>query len=206
MKRVGIVDVGIGNLGSLTGAVEGLGFDVLPVRDAAAIDDCQNLILPGVGAFAHGMASIDAAGLRQPLLDYVAAGRPLMGICLGMQILFADGQEGGAMQGLGLIPGRIRRMCETDGMPLPHVGWNTVNLSRQHDVLTGIKPGVDFYFVHSYCAACDAEWVFGRTAYSEIFPAIVARGSVMGVQFHAEKSQRNGLRLLENFCWWDGSC
>lgn len=206
MKSIGIVDVGIGNLGSITGAVEGLGFDVLPVHGPGDVDACDNLILPGVGAFTRGMAAIDAAGLRGALAAYAAAGRPLMGICLGMQILFDDGEEGGGAKGLGLIPGHIRRMREVAGMPLPHVGWNTVDLVRKHPVLDGIKVGVDFYFVHGYCADCADGCVLGKTDYSEAFPAIVAAGSVIGVQFHAEKSQKNGLRLLENFCWWDGSC
>ncbi|MBN2752904.1 MAG: imidazole glycerol phosphate synthase subunit HisH [Rhodospirillaceae bacterium] len=206
MKTIGIIDTGIGNLGSLSGALEGLGFDPLLLKDASMIDDCENLILPGVGAFAHSILALDASGFRQPLLDYAKAGRPLLGICLGMQILFSEGDEGGSSAGLGLIPGRIRHLSQDNGFPLPHIGWNTVNFTQKHEILCGIKSDIDFYFVHSYCAECEDSHVLATTEYSETFPSIVFHSSVIGAQFHPEKSQRSGLKLLENFCWWNGTC
>jgi glutamine amidotransferase len=206
MSRVGIIDTGICNLGSLVGALESLGFDPEPVRDPAAIEGCNRLLLPGVGAFAHAMTRIQAAGLDRPIRQGMAAGKPLLGICLGMQLLFEHGEEGEVRAGLGLLPGRVRRMREEVAAPLPHVGWNELLPGQAHPLLDGIKPGVDFYFTHSFCAETAPGIVVAAAEYGELFPAIVARGNVVGVQFHPEKSQRNGLRLLENFCLWDGSC
>ena len=206
MSRIGIVDTGICNLGSLVGALESLGFDPEPVRDPAAIEDCGRLLLPGVGAFAHGMARLEGAGLAEPIRRIAAAGNPVLGICLGMQILFEHGEEGEVRAGLGLLRGHVRRIREDATAPLPHVGWNELLSVRPHPLLDRIKPGVDFYFTHSFCADADPGIVVAGAEYGERFAAVVASGNVVGVQFHPEKSQRNGLRLLENFCLWDGSC
>lgn len=206
MNRVGIVDVGIGNVGSLKSAVYELSFDYQLVRQPGDLADCDTLILPGVGAFAHGMGALSAAGLIDPVRGHVAAGKPMLGICLGMQMLFEHGEEGGGAAGLGLIPGRVRRLRDVPDMPLPHVGWNALHRAAAHPVLDDIRADVDFYFVHSFCAECDSDFVLGTSDYSEVFPAVVGRGSVLGMQFHPEKSQRNGLRMLENFCHWDGRC
>lgn len=207
MSLVGIIDVGIGNLGSLKSAVYELGFDVGLVREPAGLDECSSVILPGVGSFAHGMQAIEAAGLVIPIRAHVDSGRPLLGICLGMQLLFEEGEEGGIFNGLGLMPGKVRRFDDRPTFQVPHVGWNDVSMLRPHPVLKGIKPGVDFYFVHSYRVECAAEYIVGSTSYGEEFPSIVASArNIVGVQFHPEKSQRSGLRLLENFCLWDGRC
>jgi imidazole glycerol-phosphate synthase subunit HisH len=206
MRAVGIIDIGIGNLGSIAGAVTSLGFDVVPIRRPSDLAQAELAILPGVGAFSHAMDKIDRAQLRQPLRQWVEAGKPLLGICLGMQLLFDSGNEGGDAQGLGLIPGVIRRLPEEDGPRLPHVGWNEIALHSAHPVMKDVKQGVDFYFVHSYAADCDPSSIVASTDYGIRFPSIVARGSVVGTQFHCEKSQRNGLQLLEAFCWWNGQC
>lgn len=206
MRSVGIIDVGIGNLGSISGAVMSLGFDVLSVRQPSTLDQVEVAILPGVGAFSHAMEEIDRADMRHALRRFAEEGRPLLGICLGMQLLFAHGEEGGASDGLGLIPGVVRRLQEMDGVHLPHVGWNEIAVRRDHPVLKGVKQGVDFYFVHSYRGECESNAVIAETRYGELFPSIVGNGSVIGTQFHCEKSQKNGLKLLENFCWWDGRC
>jgi glutamine amidotransferase len=206
MNRIGIIDVGIGNLGSLRGAVYELGADVDIVASPEDVLASEALILPGVGSFAHGMQAIESAGLRDAIRGHVADGRPLLGICLGMQLLFGHGDEGGGYAGLNLIPGAVRRFPERPGHHVPHVGWNDVAMRGSHPLWQGIKPGVDFYFVHSYRVECDAEYVLGETEYGETFPSAVAFANVLGVQFHPEKSQRNGLRLLENFCHWDGKC
>lgn len=206
MRPVGIVDIGIGNLGSIAGAVTSLGFDVVPVRQPSELDQAEVVILPGVGAFSHAVEKIDRAGMRQPLRQWADAGKPLLGICLGMQLLFESGDEGGAADGLGLIPGTVRRLPEDNGLRLPHVGWNEIRLNSAHPVMKSVKQGVDFYFVHSYAAECDPSHIVASTEYGIRFPSIIGRGSVLGTQFHCEKSQRNGLQLLEAFCWWDGRC
>jgi imidazole glycerol-phosphate synthase subunit HisH len=206
MNLIGIIDVGVGNLGSLKSAVYELGFDTCLIQTPNAMAECASVILPGVGSFAYGMFAIEKAGLVKPIRNHVAEGKPLLGICLGMQLLFSDGAEGGGCRGLGLIPGTVRKFQERPSFHVPHVGWNDVSLVREHPVWQRIKPGVDFYFVHSYRAECDARYVVGNTDYGEDFPSVVAFGSVMGVQFHPEKSQRNGLRVLENFCSWNGEC
>ncbi len=206
MKLVGIIDVGIGNLGSLKSAVYELGFDVCLVKTPDMLAGCGSMILPGVGSFSHGMRVIKEAGLVELIRAHVANGKPLLGICLGMQLLFDEGNEGGACKGLSLIPGTVRRLRKHSSFHLPHVGYNEVTIVRQHPVWQGIKPDVDFYFVHSYRAECDSEYIVGSTEYGEEFPSIVSKGSVVSVQFHPEKSQHNGLRMLENFCLWDGQC
>ncbi len=129
-----------------------------------------------------------------------------MGICLGMQILADMGTEGGDIQGLGLIPGRVVPI-DAPGLSLPHVGWNNVHQTQPHPLLESIRNNVDFYFVHSYRFETeDSRHVLARTEYGSWFPSFVAKGNVAGAQFHPEKSQANGLRLLDNFCCWDGTC
>lgn len=204
---IGILSIGLGNLRSVENAVYQNGFDPLSVSDAARLDDLTHLIIPGVGNFGAAMPEIDRRGLRPAILDFVASGRPVMGTCLGMQLLMAVGEEGGINEGLGLISGRVVRMTPPDGYRLPHVGWNVVEMRRDHPVCEGIKSRRDFYFVHSYTAKCDDEGdVIGETDHGSSITAIVGRANVIGFQFHPEKSQVNGLKLVENFCAWDGKC
>lgn len=204
---IGILSIGLGNLRSVENAVYQNGFDSLSVSDATKFDDLTHLIIPGVGNFGAAMPEIDRRGLRPAILDFVASGRPVMGACLGMQLLMAVGEEGGTNDGLGLIPGRVVRMTPPEGCRLPHVGWNVVDMRRDHPVCEGIKSRRDFYFVHSYMAKCDDEAdVIGETDHGAPVTAIVGRANVIGFQFHPEKSQVNGLKLVENFCAWDGKC
>ena len=204
---IGIIDVGIGNLGSLRGALYSQGWDTQTVRSAADLINVTHLFLPGVGSFAAAMRSLRAAGLVEPIRQYAADGHPIMGICLGMQLLADHGVEGGASEGLGLIPGKVVPLDVPATLRLPHVGWNVLHPRQSHRLLEGIRPNVDFYFVHSYCFDVEREAdVVGTTEYGVTYPSFVASGSVVGVQFHPEKSQRNGLRLLDNFCLWDGTC
>jgi glutamine amidotransferase len=203
---LGVIDTGLCNLGSLTGALESLGCDPRPVSDSASVASCDSVILPGVGAFALGMRAISQLGLVSAVKDHVAAGKPLLGICLGMQLLFETGSEGETTTGLGILPGSVRRMAEAHGLPLPHVGWNDLDILRPHPLFRRLKPGVDFYFTHSYRADAPQGLVVATARYSEVFPAAVGRANVLGVQFHPEKSQKSGLRLLENFAEWDGRC
>ena len=204
---IGIIDVGIGNIGSLRGALYSQGWDTQTVATARDMTDITHLFLPGVGSFAVAMRRLHAAGLVDQIRQHAADGRPIMGICLGMQLLADRGVEGGASEGLGLIPGDVAQL-ETDlKLRLPHVGWNVLRPQQPHALLKGIRTDVDFYFVHSYFFKARREAdIVGTTEYGMSYPSFVASGSVVGVQFHPEKSQRNGLRLLDNFCLWDGAC
>lgn len=206
MNQIGIIDVGIGNIGSLNSAIYELGFDVCLVNDLDTLNNCDSLILPGVGSFYHGMSAIKAAGLIKPINNHITDKKPLLGICLGMQLLFDYGNEGRSNKGLGFIPGTVDRIKEKKSFHIPHVGWNTVTQVQNHPILHGIKSDVDFYFVHSYRVKCNSKYVIGNTEYSETFPTIVFNDSIVGMQFHPEKSQKNGLRILENFCLWGGNC
>lgn len=204
---IGIIDVGIGNQGSVREAIYSLGHDPVPVRCADDLGGLSHLILPGVGAFSHAMGRLNDSGLLAPIRRFAAQGRPLLGICLGMQLLADSGDEDGPTPGLGLIGGRIAVIAERGLFRVPHVGWNEVRCPRPHPVFAGVKPGIDFYFVHSYeFLAAKPDTVIGLTDHGKDIVCAVAAGSAVGVQFHPEKSQRNGLRLLENFCAWDGRC
>lgn len=205
--RIGIVDVGIGNLGSLHHAVHSQGWDSISVSSPEDFSDISHLILPGVGAFASAMARLSEANLIESIQNFAATGRPVMGICLGMQILAEKGVEGGETLGLNLIPGDVVPIEQQSGLRLPHVGWNESRQIREHPLLKGIRNDVDFYFVHSYrFVAAFSYTVLAETDYGECFPSIIGKGNVVGVQFHPEKSQANGLRLLDNFCLWGGAC
>lgn len=204
---VGILNLDMGNLRSVSNAVDQLGFDVRMVEAADELEQLTHLIIPGVGAFGAAMRKLQDRGLVEPIRRFAASGRPVLGLCLGMQLLTARGEEGGDMPGLGLVPGAVRRLDEALVPAVPHVGWNSVAMKRGHPVLAEVKSGVDFYFVHSFTVrTADAGDVLGTTEYGEEFPAIIGRGNVVGFQFHPEKSQANGLRLIENFCGWDGRC
>lgn len=203
---IGILDIGMGNLRSVENAVYQNGFESIVVATAANFDNLTHLILPGVGNFGAAVPELIARQLKQPILDFVASGRPLLGTCLGMQLLMSSSEEGDNNRGLDLIAGPVRRL-RGDGLRIPHVGWNILNVIRPHPVFEGIKSGCDFYFVHSYVAACEKEDdLLATTDYGGDVPAVVGHANVVGVQFHPEKSQLNGLRLIENFCRWDGNC
>lgn len=207
MNRVGIVNVEMGNLRSVSNAIHSLGYDFHLVSVPAELPDVSHLVIPGVGSFRAAMERICRAGLHGPIREFAAAGRPVLGVCLGMQVLASEGEEGGRVHGLDLIPGRVVRL-DPDRVPaIPHVGWNEVRLESRHPVITGVPSGADFYFVHSYHLIPERPGdVYGRTDCGQAVASIVATGNVVGFQFHPEKSQRNGLRLLENFCAWDGRC
>jgi glutamine amidotransferase len=203
---IGVLNIGMGNLRSVENAVYQLGFEPLVVEHQEGFDDLTHLILPGVGNFSAAMPEIDARELKQPILDFVASGRPLLGTCLGMQLLMGMSDEGGLHGGLGLIAGKVGRL-QGEGLRVPHVGWNVLNMTRPHPIFHGVKKGRDFYFVHSYAAVCEQqEDLLASTEYGGPVTAVVGRANVVGVQFHPEKSQVNGLRLIENFCNWDGKC
>jgi imidazole glycerol phosphate synthase glutamine amidotransferase subunit len=194
-----VVDYGAGNLVSIEQALTGVGADVTITRDPATLTAADALVVPGVGAAAPAMARLAAAGLVDPIRAWIAGGRPYLGICLGLQLLFDGSDEDGAVT-LGVIAGRTTRLV--DAPTLPHIGWNQVERTREHAAFAGIAPGADFYFVHSYAGSPvgpDAErTVLARTTHGGSFVSAVARDNVLGVQFHPERSGSDGLRLLEN--------
>jgi glutamine amidotransferase len=199
---VAIVDYGMGNLDSVARAVEECGGRPRVTHDEDEIGTAAAVILPGVGAFARGMASIRERGLDAVLRDGVAErGVPLLGLCLGMHLLAGRGTEGGETEGLDLIPGEVRRFAPGDpSLRVPHVGWNEVEVVRPSPLFAGLPSGKDFYFVHSFhFAPEDARDVVATTRYGGEFVSVVQRENVFGVQFHPEKSQRTGFALLRNF-------
>ena len=206
MESVGVLDLEMGNLRSLCNALYSLGADPVVVHDPAALHGLTHLLIPGVGSFRAAMSNVARLGFRDPLHLFADSGRPILGICLGMQILSDRGEEGGAIDGLGLVPGEVVRLDGEPAPRLPHVGWNSVTFRGAHPLVAGIRDKKDFYFVHSYAFREAGPHAFAVTDYGRTFPSIVGRGNVAGVQFHPEKSQRNGLQLLENFCGWNGRC
>lgn len=206
-RLIGILDLGFGNLKSLSNAIYQNGFDPVLVKDGSIINDFSHFVIPGVGNFAAAVSAIERKQLRSHFKKFVDSGRPLMGLCLGMQLLATVGTEGGASRGLGFIPGQVTIITPGKDLRIPHVGWNNVKLRHLHPVLEGLKPNCDFYFVHSYEMICDFdEDLIAVTDYGSAIAAVVGRKNVIGFQFHPEKSQLNGLVLISNFCNWDGKC
>jgi len=202
MSTVAIIDYGMGNLASVARAVDVCGGTPLITDRASEVTSASRIILPGVGAFADGMAELRKRGLDTVLAEEVREkGIPLLGICLGMQLLAASGTEGAPTKGLGFVDGEVLRLEAAEpGARIPHVGWNSVDQSRPCSLFDGIESGKDFYFVHSYHFLCAREHnVVARTPYCGGFVSCVQDNHVFGVQFHPEKSQKPGLRLLENF-------
>ena len=200
---VGILDIGLGNVASLANAVYQQGVEVIYLKDPEKIDDCSHLILPGVGHYSFGMERIKATGFSKVLPKFIDSGRPLMGVCLGMQLLCNGSDEDGGGNGLGVFDGEFKRF--SDDIRVPHMGWNEVNWLNEHPVNEGVKSGKDFYFVHSYFLDSSIS-VLSTTDYQDNFVSSITDKNVVGFQFHPEKSQGNGLKVIENFCWWDGLC
>lgn len=198
--RVCILDYGAGNVGSVRNALEPLAGSVKISNAPADVADATHVVLPGVGAFAASMARIrERFDLDRLDRDVRRAGKPFLGICVGLQVLAERGLEFGAAQGLGWLRGEVRRIDAGD-LPLPHVGWNSVEAAGPHPLLRRFPAAPDFYFLHSYrWADGDPADVRATCAYGETFPCVLARDNVMGVQFHPEKSQKAGRVLLENF-------
>jgi len=202
MKTV-IVDYGMGNLRSVQKAIESLGFVADITSDPAALDLADKVILPGVGEFGTAMHELEERKLLQPVKDVIAAGKPVMGICLGMQLLLDGSEESPDAAGLGAIKGVCRKFMPAHKMPVPQMGWNNVCFEESRpDVVRmfdGIPQNSYYYFVHSYYADCENAAVAACTEYGHRYPSVLLKGNLFAAQFHPEKSQTNGLRLLKNF-------
>jgi glutamine amidotransferase len=198
VKQVVIVDYGAGNLRSVARAVAYNGYEPLVSCEAKAVATAEALILPGVGAACDTMRNLQDGDLVSPIRDYIASGRPFLGVCMGQQALLSYSEEGGVHACLDVIPGRVKRLPA--GLKVPHMGWNRVHQRVPHPVFYGIEDGAYFYFVHSfYPAPDDPDVVIGETEYGVTFASVLARDNLVATQFHPEKSGEAGLRFYANF-------
>lgn len=198
---IAIVDYGVGNLFSLARSFAAIGVEVEITADPEKLRAADKILLPGVGAFGDAADKLRATGLDKVVIEQANAGKPLMGICLGMQLLFDEGLEYGCHKGLGLIPGRVISISEVipQGLKIPHMGWNGLNFQKESPLLSKIKDGDCVYFVHSFCATeCD-DAVIATAEYGAPVTAAVQKNNVFGCQFHPEKSGTVGLNILRAF-------
>jgi imidazole glycerol-phosphate synthase subunit HisH len=194
---IAVLDYGMGNLRSVARAIERVGGEAAITADPMEAAGAGALILPGVGAFGACMSNLRTSGLDEVVTEFAASGRPMLGVCLGMQVLYERSEESPG-PGLGLFAGRVRRLASAEGVKVPHTGWNEVEWAADHPFVRGIPSGTRFYFVHSY-AADPGPHAVGIARHGRAFAAAVARGSVFGTQFHPEKSGEAGLSLYEAF-------
>ena len=204
--RITVVDYKSGNLTSVALALGALGYEPHVTDRAAEVAAAERVVFPGVGAAGSAMQNLAAAGLDEALREVHARGRPILGICIGCQVLFETSEEDGGTTCLGLLSGAVRRFRFPDGVArkVPHMGWNEVHFLRDHPVLEGVPPESQFYFVHSYHpASVNESAVYGEAIYGDVrFPAAVAKDNLVAVQFHPEKSGKPGLQLFDNFLRW----
>ena len=203
---VGIIHCGTGNIGSVANAIEHLGGDARIVNSPGELEECERIILPGVGSFLEGMGSMRSKGFETALqLHAIELKKPTLGICLGMQLMAAYGTEGGGCRGLGWFDGSVEKLVPgTSAERIPHVGWNQLTIHREHDLLRGVPIQTDFYFVHSYAMkVANENELIASCDYASGVAAIVGRDNIFATQFHPEKSQDSGLKILENFLDWN---
>ena len=198
-REIVVVDYDAGNLRSVQRALEAVGEHPRVTSDPRDIEYAEALVLPGVGSAQDCMRKLDVRGLIQPLRDYAASGRPFLGVCVGLQLLFEGSEEGGGVACLGILPGTVKRFPQVNGLKVPQIGWNDVAFQRAHPLLEEIPNGAYFYFVHSYYAEPTPQLTIASAEYGVEFAAIVARDNVVATQFHPEKSADFGLRLYANF-------
>ena len=197
MTQVVILDYGLGNLRSVKKGLEKAGADTVITSDLDVMADADGVLLPGVGAFSEGMEKLSA--MKSALYDYVKE-RPILGICLGMQMLLEIGEEYGIHEGLGLVPGSVKRFPDRDGFKIPHMGWNNLRIEKKDSPLfKGVPDGSYVYFVHSYYADTSLEYTLTSTDYILRYASAIQNGNAYGTQFHPEKSGAVGLKILENF-------
>lgn len=195
---IGIIDYGMGNLKSIFKAIRYLGYQVKLVKEPADLKSVSGMILPGVGAFPKAMENLKKLGYPTMIKTMIKQGKPILGICLGMQLLFARGYEGMAVSGLEILPGEVRRIKSAENLKIPHMGWNRLQI-KKHPLWQGLSSESFMYFVHSYALQQMTADVIGTTFYGQEIPVAVAHNNVLGVQFHPEKSGREGLMILNNF-------
>jgi glutamine amidotransferase len=200
---IAIIDYGMGNLRSVSKAFEAVGHQAVVTRDARVIGNAGHVVLPGVGAFGDCMANIEQYGLVEPIHAAIRSGKPFLGICLGLQVLFSESEEFGPHKGLDIIPGKVRRFAAGSELKVPHIGWNQVHLQRACPIFDGIADGAEWYFVHSYFVAPgDTQVAATTTTYGVPFVSSIWKDNLVACQFHPEKSQAVGLRLIKNFGAW----
>ena len=199
---IGIVDYNMGNLASVINAFKRVGVKIEVQSDPSKLDQYEKLILPGVGAFGDAMEHLRSNGMEEAVKAFAASGKPLMGICLGMQLLFESSEEFGPNVGLGLIPGKVVAFDEAafdHPKKVPHMGWNELFVQKETPIFKGLPKAFYLYFVHSYHAVCDDKYAIGKTYYGYPFVSAVRNGNIYGIQPHPEKSHENGLKIIENF-------
>lgn len=205
MSQVVIIDYGMGNLRSVQKAFEQVGCSAVVTADPAVVAEADKLVLPGVGAFRDCMRNLDVGGFVAPIKAHVASGKPFLGICLGLQLLFTESEEFGRHQGLGIIPGKVVRFPDVareagETLKVPHMGWNRIAIRRPAPLYQGVPEGSFVYFVHSYYVVPEDPAVIAtETGYGRPFCSSIWRDNVMATQFHPEKSQAVGLKMLRNF-------
>ena len=196
MSKIVILNYGVGNLKSVSKALENLKATVKITSKEEEIKKADALILPGVGAFKKAREKLE--GLEETIKKLINSGKPILGICLGLQLFFTKSFEGGIFPGLNLIKGNVVKLPEV--VKLPHIGWNSIKIVKENEILNGVENGSFLYFVHSYIVKPEEpEVVLSTTDYGITFPSIIAKNNIYGVQFHPEKSSKNGLKILENF-------
>ena len=203
---IAVIDYGVGNLFSLCSSLDAIGAESVVTSDPEVIKSADKIILPGVGAFGDAIAKLRESGLDKVIKNEVAAGKPIFGICLGMQLLFERSFEYGEHEGLGLLRGSVVPMEGriAGGLKIPHIGWNALHIEREHPLLKYTAEGYHVYFVHSYFAVDCDDSLLSSAEYGAKVTALVANGNVAGAQFHPEKSGDVGLNMLRAFCEWEG--
>jgi len=198
--KIGIVDYNMGNLASVSNAFKKIGSDAEIVSDAHKLENYDKLVFPGVGAFGDAMAHLKDTGLGEAMKEFVKSGKYVIGVCLGMQLLFESSEEFGSHTGLGIIPGSVVKFDKhkINGHKIPHMGWNKMFFQKDTSLFDGLKNPY-LYFVHSYHVTCDEKYVIGKTLYGYEFVSAVNKDNVFGFQPHPEKSHNAGLKILENF-------
>ncbi len=203
MSRIGIIDYGMGNLKSVGNAVERVGGKPVAIDTPDTLDRYDRLILPGVGAFPEAIANLEAKGMNQALHEFVIRGAPILGICLGMQLMCRCSYEGGHHEGLGWLDFEVVKFASIGDMSVPQIGWNTVLQEQEHKIFTGINKSFDVYFLHSYYAKLTHDaGVLGSTEYGVRYASVIGRNNIVAMQFHPEKSSNVGMILLSNFLNW----
>ena len=203
---IAVIDYGMGNLRSVEKALQSLGYDAQITGDPEKVLKADRAVLPGVGAFGDCLDGLVKTGLKDAVLEYIKTGKPMLGICVGMQLLFDKSLEFGEHEGLGVFKGVVKKFPEEiahNGMKIPQMGWNQIDKKFEHPLLDGVNSGDYFYFVHSYCVSAEEKGVEALSCnYGVDFTAMCIRDNVAATQFHPEKSQKLGVHLLKNFGEW----